>query len=80
MVEYGIQWECPKCKKIQNKLCRFKADEMVTDTKIVEKARKTTLNCLYCNLSISWKNCSNKRFVNLNEAKQSGKKNIKELR
>ena len=81
-MEYGIQWNCPKCHKAQNRVCRFKNDEVVNDIKIVQKARKTYLTCLYCRFKIAWKKLESKdrKFVSIQNGKLSGEINIKELR
>ena len=82
MVEYSILWNCPKCSKSQNRVCRFKNTEKVTDVKIVQKARKTYLTCIYCGKVSKWSNLESKdkKFVSIADGKVSGEINKKELR
>ena len=43
MVELGVAWKCRKCNKYQNRLLRFRNDEIINDKKVVQRKRKAVL-------------------------------------
>jgi len=81
MSEYGIRWDCPYCNKWQNRICRVKNETVLTDTIIIQKARKAYLKCIYCGYKIKWTNLAKERksFTNIQD-KSSGVLNRMELR
>lgn len=48
MVELGVAWKCRKCNKYQNRLLRFRNDEIINDKKVVQRKRKAVFICIYC--------------------------------
>lgn len=78
-MQCGLRWTCLKCHKVQNRVFTFRNDQKLNDIMLIERRKKATYVCKYCNKSYRFSTLGHTKFINIQD-KGCAELNLKELR
>ena len=72
MVEVGVLFQCPKCKRFQNRIFRFKNTQDPTTKDLVQRKRKARYECKYCRHVSKFQDLPQQKSIDTQQSKASG--------